>query len=101
MCYTNAVALIVAGHLIVQPPDREEYLRGCVEVITLARATEGCLDFSLSADLVDPGRINIFERWESHAAVEAFRDDGPSDDQTATIVGAEVSEYDISSFNRL
>ncbi len=27
----------------------------------------GCLDFALSADLVEPGRINIFERWESQA----------------------------------
>ena len=101
MWYTNVVDLIVAGHLIVQPPDREQYLLGCVEVITLARATEGCLDFALSADLVDPRRINIFERWESRAAVEAFRGDGPSDDQTATIVDADVSEYEIGSVERL
>ena len=94
-------AIIVAGHLIVESSEREEYLRGCVEVINLARATEGCLDFSLSADLVDPRRINIFEHWESRAAVGAFRGDGPSDDQTATIVDAEVCEYEIGSSNRL
>ncbi len=95
------MALIVAGHLIVEPTQREEYLRGCVEVINLARVTDGCMDFSLSADLVDLRRINIFERWESRAAVEAFRGDGPSDDQTATIVNAEVSEYEIGSVERL
>ena len=93
--------IIVAGHLIVAPSDHEDYLRGCVEVITLARATDGCRDFSLSADLVDASRINIFERWESRAAVEAFRGDGPSGDQAATILDAEVSEYDIGSSNRL
>ena len=38
-----------------------------------------------SADLIDSGRVNIFERWESQAAVEAFRGGrgGPSDEQGA------------------
>src|SRR5919201_3131105 len=32
-------------------------------------------------DLVDPGRVNIFERWESQSAVDAFRSSGPDDEQ--------------------
>jgi quinol monooxygenase YgiN len=60
-----------------------------------ARRAPGCLDFSLSADLLEPGRVNIYERWESQAAVEAFRGSGPSDEQGATIRAASVSEYDI------
>jgi quinol monooxygenase YgiN len=58
------------------------------------RRTPGCLDFSLSADLLEPGRINIFERWESVAAVEAFRGSGTSDEQSAAILAASVAEYD-------
>jgi quinol monooxygenase YgiN len=30
-------------------------------------------DVAIRADLVDPGRVNIFERWESQAALETFR----------------------------
>jgi hypothetical protein len=41
-----------------------------------ARITAGCLDFALSADLIAPGRINVLERRESQAAVEAFRGSG-------------------------
>lgn len=37
------------------------------------RRAAGCLDIAISADLIDPGRINIFERWESQEAVETFR----------------------------
>jgi len=85
--------VIVAGHLIVDPDEREAYLEGCREVVELARRTDACLDFALSADVVDPRRINIFERWESHEAVEAFRGDGIQGEQAAAIRAAQVSEY--------
>jgi quinol monooxygenase YgiN len=88
--------VIVAGHIVVDPHQRDDYLSGCVEVVRQARRTAGCLDFALSADLLEPGRVNIFERWESQAAVEAFRGSGPSDDQGAAIVAASVAEYDIA-----
>jgi quinol monooxygenase YgiN len=87
--------VIVAGHLVVDPRQRDDYLAGCVEVVRQARDTPGCLDFSLSADVLEPGRVNIYERWESQAAVEAFRGSGLSDEQGAAIVAASVSEYDI------
>jgi len=93
--------VIVAGHLIVDPAERDDYLAGCVEVVRQARATAGCLDFALSADLVDAGRINILERWESAAAVEAFRGSGVDDDQGAAILTASVAEYDVGATREL
>ncbi len=64
--------VIVAGHITVEPQQRESYLAGCVSVVEQARGTAGCLDFAITADLIDPGRVNILERWESQAAVETF-----------------------------
>ena len=93
--------VIVAGHLVVDPTERDDYLSGCVEVVRQARRAPGCLDFSLSADVVEPGRINIFERWESQAAVEAFRGSGPSDEQGAAIVSAAMAEYDVTAERNL
>ena len=87
--------VIVAGHIVVDPEQRDDYLSGCVEVVRQARRAPGCLDFSLSADLLEPGRINILERWESQAAVEAFRGSGPSDEQGAAVLAAAVAEYDV------
>ncbi|WP_227464899.1 putative quinol monooxygenase [Nocardioides lijunqiniae] len=88
--------VIVAGHLLVDPAERASYLRGCEEVVRLARDADGCLDFALSPDLLDPGRINVHERWSSRGALEAFRGSGPSEEQGAALVGASVSEYEVS-----
>lgn len=88
--------VIVAGHLIVDPNEREAYLSGCVAVVEQARHAEGCLDFAISADLLDLGRINIFERWGSQAAVEVFRGSGVSDEQGAAMLSASVAEFDVT-----
>ncbi|MDN5856606.1 MAG: antibiotic biosynthesis monooxygenase [Actinomycetia bacterium] len=93
--------LIVAGHIIVAPEARESYLADCTTVVEQGRTTDGCLDFSITADLLDPSRINIFERWDSQTAVDAFRNSGPSDDQSAAILSASVSEYDVSDVRSL
>lgn len=66
-----------------------------------ARRTPGCLDFSIGADLLDPSRIGIFERWQSRSAADAFRGSGPTDEQQRLIVRASVSEYDVGAERRL
>ncbi|GLZ50978.1 antibiotic biosynthesis monooxygenase family protein [Actinomycetospora sp. NBRC 106378] len=93
--------VIVAGHLLVAPEAREAYLAGCVAVVEQARGARGCLDFALSADLLDPGRINVLERWASQADVEAFRGAGTGDEQTAQLLGASVAEYDVADVRSL
>ena len=93
--------VIVAGHITVEPQERESYVAGCVSVVEQARGAAGCLDFVITADLVDPGRVNIFERWESQAAVDAFRASGPSDEQGVAMLSASVAEYDIAEVRPL
>ena len=93
--------IIVAGHLEVHPKQREGFLAGCARVVTQARAADGCLDFAMSADLVDAGRINIFERWQSKEAVEKFRGSGPSDEQGAAILRDSVAQYDATEGRNL
>ena len=93
--------VIVAGHISVEPEHRESYLVGCVSVVEQARRAAGCLDFAITADLIDPGRVNVFERWESQKAVESFRSRGPSEEQGAAMLSASVSEYDIAAVRPL
>ncbi len=65
--------VIVAGHLMVEATGRAAaYLAGCTEVVVAARSSEGCLDFSIGCDLLDPRRVNVCEKWESHEAIAAF-----------------------------
>jgi quinol monooxygenase YgiN len=93
--------IIVSGSIWVDAAERDAYLRGCHEVITAARATDGCLDFHLSPDPVEPDRINIYEQWETVAAVEAFRGSGPSGEQTAAIRDGRVFQHEIASTEQL
>jgi quinol monooxygenase YgiN len=93
--------VIVAGQIVVDPAQRENYLAGCVGVVEQARRAPGCLDFSLTADLIDPGRINVFERWETQDAVRSFRGSGPDADQSAAMLAASVAEYDVAAVRSL
>jgi len=88
--------VIVAGHITVDAERRESYPAGSVRVIEKARRADGCLDFAITADLIDPGRVNLFERWESQAAVKAFRRSAPRTKQGAAMLSASVAEYDIA-----
>lgn len=89
--------LIVAGHLTVDPADRDRFVADCrTAVVERARAAAGCLDFALSADALEPGRINVFERWSSEEELLAFRGSGPDGDTGARILDATVRRYTIS-----
>jgi quinol monooxygenase YgiN len=89
--------LIIAGWLRVAPSDREAYLAGSDTVMRLAKDAPGCLDFYLTADPTDPGRIRVYERWESDEDLERFRGSGPDDAQTGQILDADVKKYRISA----
>jgi quinol monooxygenase YgiN len=86
--------IIVAGALIVDPDGRDAYLEGCVSVLEAARQAEGCLDFAVSPDLLEPGRINVYERWSSDEDLQRFRGSGPDGGQLATLLDIQVKEYD-------
>ena len=93
--------MIVAGQILVDPAQRERYLAGYVGVVEQARRVPSCLDFAITADLIDPGRINIFERWETQEAVNTFRGSGPNEEQSAAMLTASVAEYDVADVRSL
>ena len=66
-------------------------------MIAAARATPGCHDFHLSPDPLEADRINVYERWESAHAVDAFRGAGPEPEQSAAILDAAVVQYEVVS----
>ena len=65
--------LIVSGHLVLDPADRDAHVIASAGAVRLARQAPGCLDFAVSADPVDPTRVNVFERWARPEDLEAFR----------------------------
>lgn len=65
--------LIVVGHLQLDAGDRDAHVNASSSAVRLARRAQGCLDFAVSADPVDPTRVNVLERWERLEDLEAFR----------------------------
>jgi quinol monooxygenase YgiN len=92
----DGAVLIVAGHLELEPADRDVFVADAVPSVELARATPGCLDFSVSADPVDPERVNVLERWESADALLAFRGNGPDDGIADRIIEFHLDEYEVT-----
>ncbi|MBF6175601.1 putative quinol monooxygenase [Nocardia blacklockiae] len=93
--------VIVAGHITVEPRQREAYLAGCESIVEQARRAPGCLDIAISPDLIDPARINIFERWESRTALETHRGSVVDDEQRPAMLTVSVEEYDIAAVGAL
>ncbi|MGY6501231.1 MAG: putative quinol monooxygenase [Acidimicrobiales bacterium] len=89
--------LIIAGHLRVDPADRDAYVAACSDVVIAARSAPGCLDFAITADTLDPGRVCIHERWESEPELLRFRESGPGGELSARVLDADVRRFDVTS----
>ena len=65
--------VIIAGHVFVDRGERD----GCValfeDLVRRCREADGCIDMAISADPVDPARVNDLEVWESAEALDAWR----------------------------
>jgi quinol monooxygenase YgiN len=93
----HAVMLIIAGELHVDPADRDRYLAAAAGVAPQARSFPGCLDFVQAADPVDPGRINVYERWESDEDLLRFRGSGGPELDLPELLAADVHKYRIAA----
>ena len=87
---------IIAGHTEVDPDDRDEAVAVMRDQFTRARDAPGRLDLAITADSVDPTRIDNSERWESQEALDTARSNGPGFEQGEAMLSVSVAEYDIA-----
>jgi hypothetical protein len=96
--------LIVAGFLDVDPERRDAFISGRADLMQASRDEPGCITYAFSADPIDPGRVLLFERWESKGALaahlEVLRSSSPPPGDVK-ILGAEVLQYEISEVGPL
>jgi quinol monooxygenase YgiN len=88
--------LIIAGHLLLDPALRDTFLAANADAVAQARQATGCLDFVQAADPIDPGRINVYERWDDADNLLAFRGAGEPSSDSPPIRSADVKRYIIS-----
>ena len=88
--------IIVAGHITTKPGKRDAFVAGSRAAIVAARKADGCHEFFVAADPVDPDRVCVYEAWDNEEALLAFRGDGPGDDLSALVAGAKVKRHTVS-----
>ena len=91
--------LIVAGTFEVEPERRDEFIRDRAESMRASRAEPGCIAYAFMADPLEPGRVQLFERWESKESLAAHLAQlrsAPRPESDIKILGAEIQQYVIS-----
>jgi quinol monooxygenase YgiN len=84
---------IIAGHVTVDVDKRDAFVEAHRDLVERARQAPGCLDVAITADPIDLGRINNYERWETWDAIEAWRSRANAPD-----TGIEFRHIDVTAF---
>ena len=96
--------LIVAGYFRVAPADRAAFLESRKASVVRSRGERGCHAYTFSADLVDPGLVHLYERWESKedlAAHAAANRADPRPPDGISVLESEILQYEIASVGPL
>jgi quinol monooxygenase YgiN len=92
--------VIVAGHFIVDPQQREQFLSSREDAMRISRSEAGCITYAFSPDPLDPSRVLLYERWESKAALAdhltAMRQ-RPRPPDVVEVRESELQQYEISA----
>jgi quinol monooxygenase YgiN len=92
--------VIVGGTFEIEPGRRDEFLASRHDSMRASRAEAGCLEYTMSADPIEPGRVVLFERWADQASLDAHlaamrtKPAPPAGGVTPT--SATVTVYDVS-----
>jgi quinol monooxygenase YgiN len=57
--------VIVLGAFSLHPSERDRFVEASIEGMRSSRQEDGCLEYVMAADPVDPERAVLSERWES------------------------------------
>ena len=65
--------IIIAGHELLDAEKRDSIVDAHRSLVLRAREFDGCLHVAITADSVDPERINSVEVWRDAEALEQWR----------------------------
>lgn len=59
------MGIVIAGQVDFAPESRGPALDGAGDLIAMALAEPGCRHYAWTADPHEPGRVHVFEEWDS------------------------------------
>jgi quinol monooxygenase YgiN len=87
---------IIAGYITVDEDERDRYVQAHRDLVVRARKAPGCLDVAITADPVDPRRVDNFELWDSWDSVEAWRPQAHAPETGVTVNDVDVTAYEVA-----
>jgi quinol monooxygenase YgiN len=97
--------IIVAGTFDVDPGDRDTFLESRRDPVARTRTEAGCVEYAFSADALDPGRVRLFELWESkdhlRAHLQALQSAPPNPGPAVEVKAREIKQYEISAVGEI
>lgn len=72
--------VVISGEIDLDPDTREKTLLDAQPLIAAALAEQGCRHYVWTADPAKPGRVHVFEEWDTeadlivHLAAAPYRD---------------------------
>jgi len=57
--------IVVSGEITINPADRDAALELTATAVAATLQEEGCVTYGFWVDPADPGRLRVFEEWES------------------------------------
>ncbi len=63
--------LVIAGSIRLAEADVAAAMPAAKRMIEETRKEAGCIEYGFYQDILDPGRIQIYEEWEDAASLEA------------------------------
>jgi quinol monooxygenase YgiN len=86
--------VIIAGYVLLEEDERDAYVEAHSDLVTRARACDGCIDLAITADSVDPRRVNTLEVWDSAEALDAWREQANPPDTGIEPADVQVRRFD-------
>lgn len=65
--------IIIAGYELVEAEQRDTFVAAFRDLIARARDFEGCIHAAITADSVDPERVDVVEVWRDTEALNRWR----------------------------
>jgi quinol monooxygenase YgiN len=95
--------VIIQGVFVVEPEDRDRFLETSTAGMKASRSEEGCLEYVLAADPIDPARVILSERWESpeHLAAHSKGPNVRPPADRPRPLSLEITSYEVASSTKL
>jgi quinol monooxygenase YgiN len=83
--------VVISGEIDLDPAKREQALLDAQPLIAAALAENGCVHYAWTADPAKPGRVHVFEEWDSEADLIAHLAAAPYRDMAGHLAASGIS----------